>query len=212
MKSMLGVAGFLVVGMTAGWVAAQPQAAEKTPAVSAAFLGVRFEAPQEPQPVGEPVELALAVSGDRAAWPAGLQGSAQVEFLLRMPAAGVELVSEGWEPFEEEEEDPTGPWSVFTRVVPVSIPAGGPAQGLVREPIRLAVIEEGENWIITTRARVLQGDQTWQAFGVVFATRKLGQVRFHPQPEVERPPLPSGLPAGLSPAALEVPTDRAEKD
>jgi len=66
---------------------------------------------------------------------------------------------------------------------------------LANEPIRLGVIKDGENWVVTTRARIQSGKQKWQAFNVIFTTRKEDKVKFHPHPETE-PQLPPGIPPG----------------
>ena len=105
----------------------------------------------------------------------------RAELLLRLPV-GVKLAAEGWSPADlppEEKEDPTGPWNVYQKSVPVQ------AEGevLVREPVRLSVTEEGVNWIISSRVRVLQGRQALQAFGVVFATLQGKEGEFHAIPK-----------------------------
>ena len=145
---------------------------------SPAPIQVRFEEdhPGKHQ-AAAPVSLALIVERNPEAGPPA-DGEAQLELLLRLPG-GVKLVSaEDWKPEplpQEEKEDSSGPWRLYKRQQPVKVlPA--------KVPLELAVVEEGVNWVITSRAKLIQGQQGWQTFGVIFATRKAGTVQFHATP------------------------------
>lgn len=126
-------------------------------------------------------------------WPspetnaAGLVGTeVKLEFLLRLPE-GVQLRSAEWTPTpippEEKKEDPTGTWSLFELRKTLTTPSDPSAKEVTREKIKLAVVEKGINWVISTRVRFVWGSLYWQAFGVVFATvDDQGRVEFHAVP------------------------------
>ena len=200
-KILLGVAVLAAVAVTAGWFfmnrptprsrpvselmpasgAAQPK--REQPELPAAPLKVRFDAPKPPV-LGEAVPVSLVVESNAAVWPKEIGEDCQLEFLLRLPM-GVKLASEGWKEMElppKEKNDPTGPWFIFERKVPVRIPAGSPPSVIVKEPIELSVVEPGTNWIITVRARLVSGKQAWQTFGLLLATLEGETAQFHTQP------------------------------
>ena len=152
------------------------------PEVPSSPLQVRFDATTPPV-LQKPVPVSLVVETNPKIWPQGIGEDCQLEFLLRLPP-GVKLESEGWKPAElppQEKNDPSGPWSLFERKQPVKIPAGTPPSVLAMETINLAVVESGTNWVITARARLVSGAQSWQAFGLVFATLDGDTAKFHTQ-------------------------------
>ena len=186
MKRFLLVAGalLLAVGIVVVWsrpLRGKPQ----PPAVSASPFRVQF-VPGGRGPLGEPILVDLVLEAEPEHGSAQLSGEGRLELLLRLPS-GVALRSEGWKPVElppEKAKDPTGKWSLFEQKKPISIPSGI-SKELARESVKLAVVEKGINWIITARARIVQGSKIWQTFGVVFATvQKDGQVEFHAAPRM----------------------------
>ena len=58
---------------------------------------------------------------------------------------------------------------------------------LARVPVTLTVVKEGQNWVITSRLRLIQGEQAWQTFGVVFATLQEKVAEFSATPRVGYP-------------------------
>ena len=167
----------------------QPAAPEASPEpVPDSPLKVRFDAPEAPE-LNKPVAVTLIVESAASAWPTGVEGEAALDLLLRLPV-GIKLASgEGWTPAEippEEKEDSTGPWSVFEKRVPVQIPAGAPPERLAAEKVELTVNEEGINWIISSRARLIHGSNAWQAFGLLFATLQEGKGEFHETPKTPK--------------------------
>ncbi len=158
-------------------------ARETTPPRPTAPVQVRFEAPAS-APFGQGTPVVLVVESDPKAWPESVEGEVTLELLLRLPV-GVRLESDGWAGVElpaEEKDDRSGPWSLFERKISVRIPAGEIPLVVAREAISLAVIEQGTNWIMTVRARLVSGSEAWQSFGVLFATVQAGQAEFHTVP------------------------------
>jgi hypothetical protein len=148
-------------------------------------MKIRFDAPVPPQ-MNQPVGVTLLVESSPKGWPAEVGPGARLELLLRLPV-GVKLASEeGWSPAQlppEGEGDASGPWSVYEKQVPLEIVQGVPPEWLAQEKVELTVAEEGVNWIISARARLTQGSQSWQAFGVLFATLQGSEGEFHEIPK-----------------------------
>ena len=148
----------------------------------AAPIRVTFETPGP----GESGPVLLRVETDPKGWPADAEGEHELEILLRLPA-GVRLEPGEWTaaepPPDEKAADPTGPWNLFELRRTVQVPVGGSVKALAEEPIRMAVSQEGTNWVITVRARISRGGQVWQAFGVLFATRQGDVSEFHTAPK-----------------------------
>ncbi len=179
MKVPTAITASLMLGIIGSvWAAEEPPASP---------IQVRFE---EPNPgkhkASVPVSLALVVERN----PKGAlldEGDAQLELLLRLPA-GVKLIgAEGWRPEplpKEEEGDSSGPWRLYKRQQPVKVPplTRGHSSPIAQVSVELTVMEEGVNWVITTRAKLTQGQQGWQTFGVIFATLQNGIVEFHSTP------------------------------
>lgn len=167
---------------TAPKIAEEPQPSQPKPTPPPMRLS--FEAAGAPA-LDKPVPVTLRVESSLEGWPAQLMGKeCQMELLLRLPP-GVKLRSEGWQekPLPpEEEEDGSGPWSLFERKQPLSLPEGVPPQVLVKETTELAVVERGVNWVITARARLVHGSEAWQTFGVLFATLEGEKAAFHARP------------------------------
>ena len=155
------------------------------PELEPAPIKVRFDAPAPPE-LGKPAAVTLLVESSPKGWPAEVGPGAQLDLLLRLPV-GVKLASEeGWSPAQlpaEEREDASGPWSVYEKKIPLQIKQGVPPEFLAKEKVELTVAEEGTNWIISARARLTQGSQTWQAFGVLFATLQGNNGQFHEIPK-----------------------------
>ena len=166
---------------------ARPGAAkpEQPPEPNPAPVKVRFEAAAAPK-LNEPAPVTLLVESNAKGWPAEVGEEARLDLLLRLPV-GVKLASEqGWSVAQlppEEKEDASGPWSVYEKQIPLKITQGVPPEFLAREKVDLTVTEEGVNWIISARARLTQGSQTWQAFGVIFATLQGSDGQFHEIPK-----------------------------
>jgi len=111
-----------------------------------------------------------------------LNSQAHMEVLLRVPS-GVRLMSEGWKPVplpEAEKKEERGVWSLFEKAAPVTAD-----KSVGHLPLALSVVEEGVNWVITARVRIIQGKETWQTFGVLFATARKGIVEFHGKPKMD---------------------------
>jgi hypothetical protein len=152
-------------------------------------IEVHFETPDPPR-LNEPVTVTLVVENSLKAWPASPQGvepqlwtENRLEILLRCPV-GVRLETRGWRPVEpspEEKSDPSGPWTLFESEQPVDVPVES-STVLARVPISLAVVEEGTNWVISTRVRLIRGNEMWQTFGVLFATVEKEAAKFTPTP------------------------------
>lgn len=109
----------------------------------------------------------------------------KLELFLRLPR-GIRLESPGWKTVTaspKEKKDPTGTWTLYERSEPIP-PSESEPLLLARVPITLAVIEEGTNWVITTRARLIEPGKAWTAFGALFATRQGSQVQFHATPKL----------------------------
>jgi len=138
--------------------------------------------------------------------PIRLEEESRVEVLLRLPI-GVQLVGEGWKSVElppEEKDDPSGPWVLFELENQLLIPPldrTNPDSGatsfvkLASVPLKLAVVEEGMNWVVNTRVRLIQRGEAWQTFGTVFVTFQEGVAEFTavprrslPLPGEEAPP------------------------
>lgn len=152
-------------------------------------LTVRFSASSELAPADEPMPVLLTVRSNPNAWPLEPGVDARLELLLRLPV-GVRLAdAQGWEEIplpESEREDPSGPWVLYERRF--SVPGGSdgaPPEVLASARIPLTVVEEGTNWVISCRARLVQGDQGWQTFAPLFATRRGTRVEFHGAPKIE---------------------------
>ena len=160
-------------------------APEQPPKQDPAPLKIRFEAPVPPQ-MGKAVPVTLLVESNPKGWPAEVGPGARLDLLLRLPV-GVKLASgEGWSPAQlppEEKDDVTGPWSLYEKQIPLEIKQGVPPERLAAEKVELIVAEEGVNWIISARARLVQDSQTWQAFGVLFATLQGNEGKFHEIPK-----------------------------
>ena len=159
-------------------------AQEKTPSA----IQIHFEAPvpSAPDPAAP---LTLVIERDPKNLP---EKGDRLDILLRLPV-GVKFLSEGWKSAElppEEKEDSGGIWSLFERDVPLFGPSDEPlfrAGSALKVPISLTVAEEGANWVITARGRLIQGSGTHQAFGVIFATRQGEKTEFHAGPRFTRP-------------------------
>lgn len=180
----------------------QAPAGEEAAPVEAAPLEARDVAPiraafntSNPPRLNEPVEVVLEVLTRPGVELPPIREGAELEILLRLPV-GVKLASEGWKPVEpsaQDTEDPTGPWSLYGWKRPLALAARlGSAssegdQRLDQMPIRLTVAEEGVNWIITARVRVIQGQEAWQTFAATFATVEYGVTRFSPIPLTSLP-------------------------
>jgi len=147
-------------------------------------MRILFEASGAPV-LNQPVPVTLQVESNLEGWPAQLMGrECQMELLLRLPV-GVKLESGGWEekPVPPEEgEDGSGPWWLFERKQPLTLPDGVPPAQLARETVSLAVVEHGVNWVITARAKLACGSEAWQTFGVLFATLEGEKAAFHTRP------------------------------
>ncbi len=155
-----------------------PKAASSSP------IRILFEA-TTPLEKDKAVPVTLSVESVPEGWPAQIGEGAQLELLLRLPI-GVKLQSENWTAVEmsaEEKKDPTGPWSLYEKKISLKITPGVPPESLLKETLQLAVVEEGTNWIITTRVRLVQGSDTWQAFGALFATLQGNSGQFHTVPK-----------------------------
>jgi hypothetical protein len=72
---------------------------------------------------------------------------------------------------------------VYEKQIPLQIKQGVPPELLAKEKLDLTVVEEGVNWIISSRARLTQDSQSWQAFGVLFATLQGNEGQFHEIPK-----------------------------
>jgi|GEM_PF-2068428 len=158
---------------------------DQVPELDPAPIKIRFDAPDAPR-LNQPVSVMLLVESSPKGWPAEVGSGARLDLLLRLPV-GVELASEeGWSSAQlppEEKEDASGPWSVYEKQVPLQITQGVPPEFLAQEKVGLIVTEEGVNWIISARARLTQDSQTWQAFGVLFATLQGNEGQFHEIPK-----------------------------
>ncbi len=158
---------------------------EQPPEPDPAPMKIRFDAPTAPQ-LNQPVPVTLRVEPSPKGWPAEVGPGARLDLLLRLPV-GVSMASEGgWSPAQmppEEKEDASGPWSVYEKQVPLQIKQGVPPELLADEKVELIVVEEGVNWIISARARLTQDSQSWQAFGVLFATLQGNEGQFHEIPK-----------------------------
>ncbi len=147
-------------------------------------LQVRFEASAKAQ-LNQPAVVTLIVEKGPG-WSAQADRSGELELLLRLPV-GIKLASEeGWtaaQPSSEEKEDPTGPWSAYERNFLLSADAGSLPDPLAKVEVPLIVVEEGINWIISSRARWTAGAEAWQAFGVLFATVQGTDAEFHQAPK-----------------------------
>ena len=152
-------------------------------------IEAHFETPDPPR-LNEPVTVILVVDNNPKAWPASPQGvesqpsiENRLEILLRCPV-GVRLETKGWHPVEpspEEKSDPSGPWTLFESDQPVAVPTEN-STVLAKAPISLIVVEEGTNWVISTRVRLIRGNEMWQTFGVLFATVQGTVAEFHTIP------------------------------
>ena len=179
---VVALAGAVAAGWTPRTVAVPEET--QTPEAVKVPIEVRFEAKVPPE-LGKPVPIALIVDSVPEAWPAGIGEGSRIELLLRLPV-GVQLKSEGWTSAplpDTEKEDASGPWSLFEKKVPLQIQGTDRPETLLKENVELAVTEEGTNWIITARARLVQGQEAWQTFGVLFATLQGGQAEFHHIPK-----------------------------
>ncbi|MDO8730284.1 MAG: hypothetical protein Q7J69_03750 [Candidatus Omnitrophota bacterium] len=158
---------------------------EQPPELDSSPMKIRFEAPAALQ-LNQPVPVTLLVESNPKGWPAEVGPGARLDLLLRLPV-GVKLASEeGWSPAQlppEERDDVTGPWSLYEKQVPLQIKQGIPPERLAAEKVELKVAEEGVNWIISARARLVQDSQTWAAFGVLFATLQGNEGQFHEIPK-----------------------------
>ena len=170
--------------------ASVPQPAEKAPVAvvgkkpPVAVLKVVFDAPNPPR-LNEPVAVTLVIEKNPNNWPADVGSNPTLNILLRLPP-GVKLSGEGWTPTPlppEEKKDQTGPWSLYAREETLTLVSDSSSLVLVRIPASFTLVEEGVNWIITARARLSQGKQVWQSFGVIFATLSQGEAAFHSIPK-----------------------------
>jgi len=162
----------------------EPRAVGAPPKIAPAPIQIRFDAPIPPEK-DKAVPVTMAVESVPGGWPAEIGEGARLELLLRLPV-GVKLKSGGWAPVElaeEEKQDASGPWSLYEKRVPLQIKPGVPPGILLKETVALAVVEEGTNWIITARARLVQGASAWQTFGVLFATLQGTRGEFHASPK-----------------------------
>lgn len=159
----------------------KPAAPRETPPP----IRISFDANIPPE-LNEPVAVTLVVQRNPETLISG-PVEVQVEILLRLPV-GVQLADPtGWQPVAlspNEQVDASGPWSLFERVESVSLPVGEAPQVLAQVPISLKVVEQGVNWVITARARIIQqGELAGQAFGVLFATLEGEVAEFHAIPK-----------------------------
>ena len=147
-------------------------------------LRIRFEANELPA-LGKPVPVVFSVYPNPAAWPKNAQGKGQMEWLLRLPS-GVKLESKGWEPAALSAQDKNEGWSLYQREQTVTLPADPGTEPLSSQEMSLTVAEPGVNWVITVRARMVRGSESWQAFGAVFATADSQKAEFHTAPKLPR--------------------------
>ncbi len=144
-------------------------------------IRIRFDA-AEPPKLNEPVPVSIIIERDPRRPPIALEGTDRLNLLLRLPV-GIKLAAEGWRSVpipKKEKNDPSGPWTLFERDEPVLTGENSPCSAPI--PIRLTVVEEGTNWVITARAKLIQKKNVWQTFGVLFATLRKGTAAFHTVP------------------------------
>lgn len=156
-------------------------------------IRISFETPNPPR-LNQSAEVILRIDSNPGVPFSSPEPLDRLEILIRLPA-GIKLVNEGWRPVQpppEEETDPSGPWSLFERSEPflkVLPPSGEKPESLTRVPISLTVTEEGINWVITARARIIQqGELAGQAFGILFATLEGEVAEFHTTPKATLSP------------------------
>ncbi|MBI3333129.1 MAG: hypothetical protein HYZ93_03460 [Candidatus Omnitrophica bacterium] len=179
------------------WVAAALVLLGAVPARKEAPAPIRVELSPvaHPEPGLEPAvrQMLLKVARDPKNWPADMKGEGRLEILLRLPI-GVDLDQAnrgGWTPVKprpEEKRDATGPWRLFQRTVPAGRVKESPDL-LAREVIPLRIVEDGTNWVITARVRLIQGGTTIQAFGAIFASRQRGAAELHALPKGSLSPI-----------------------
>ncbi|MBI1953759.1 MAG: hypothetical protein HYS41_06530 [Candidatus Omnitrophica bacterium] len=178
--SRIALAAWILLAALAGTCFAKKEA-PPAPAAQDSPIQALFNTPAPPR-LDEPVEVILEVRGRPGTPLPPIREGAKLEILLRLPV-GVKLSSAGWVPVEpsaqEKKENPSGIWSLYGWKRPLAKPEG---ELLDRMPIRLTVAEEGMNWIITARVRVIQGQEAWQTFAATFATLKYGTAKFSPVP------------------------------
>ena len=172
---------------------AVPQQQEKaTPQPSKQIEGpfeVYFTAPTPPKiSKGQPVVVTLQVASVPGNWPAELGPEARLDLLLRLPiSVKLDSAEEGWTPVQLPTDADAGSWSVYEKQVPLQLQQGvPPGELLTVQEIHLIVTEEGINWILSTRARLTQGSQVWQTFGLMFATLQGEEGEFHGTPKTPR--------------------------
>ena len=169
----------------------QPAAVLAEEIYTEAPIKARFET-SEPPRLAAAVPVTLVVEADpKGKLPPG-GTEARLELQVRVPI-GLRLSGEGWgsvELPEEEKSDPSGPWSLYewvnpTLAVPSSPGDGRTAEGLIlaRVPLSLTVVEEGSNWVMTCRARLIRGEKVWETYGILFATVSGETAKFHTTPE-----------------------------
>ncbi len=149
-------------------------------------IRVRFETEAVPK-LHQAVPVTMVVERNPKGPPLKIEAGSRLELVLRVPE-GVRLSGEGWVPVDlppEEEEDPTGPWFLFEWRDPIEWKEPVQAEGafvLTQVPALLEMMEEGSNWLIVGRARLIQGSTSWKASGVILATLEGTQAKFHSEP------------------------------
>lgn len=150
-------------------------------------IQVRFETVNASQPI-EGAFVHLIVERKPELLSLKTPAERSLELFLRLPQ-GVRLLSTDWKPIPQspqEKKDPTGTWSLYEKAEKISLQESDPLL-LARVPLSLSVIEDGTNWVITARARLIEPGKSWTAFGVLFASRQKGQAKFHMTPQIPQP-------------------------
>ncbi|MBI3615692.1 MAG: hypothetical protein HY211_04145 [Candidatus Omnitrophica bacterium] len=183
MSRPAGMKKLLAAGILLALVTAARAEKPVSPERPASPIRIKFTAVRE-------TELLLEVERDPKIWPSDTKPAGRImpagrlELLLRLPV-GVKLESEGWKrvPLPEgEKEGSEEIWSTFEQVRPVESFPQEPSL-LAKIPLQLRVVEEGTNWIITTRVRLTQDSKILTAFGTILATLQDGVVEFHTTPK-----------------------------
>ncbi len=173
--------GVIPVSVTVAKPGENPPAAPK-PKQPTAPLRIRFEATEQPA-LGKPVPVVFSVYPNPSVWPKNAQGEGRIEWLLRLPS-GVKLESDGWEPAELSAQDKKEGWSLYQHTEKATIPSEPGTEPLSQQKASLIIAEPGVNWVITVRARIVRGSESWQAFGAVFATADSQKAEFHTAPKL----------------------------
>lgn len=147
-------------------------------------LRIRFEV-NEPPVLGKPASVVFSVYPNPTVWPKTAQGEGQIEWLLRLPS-GVKLESKEWAPVELSAQDKKEGWSLYQHTEKVTIPSEPGTEPLAQQKASLIIAEPGVNWVITVRARMVRGSESWQTFGAVFATADSQKAEFHTAPKLPK--------------------------